>query len=128
VTRKRSSKSAVASPTTTPTTTTTTTTTTIRGGDESSSTADIKTMSALSKIRKTIFPIYGEEVTKFFLLGFIKFFIIMALTLTRDLKDTLVVTQCGAEAIAFLKVINICSITIHFIIIFPSHGLSILFG
>ena len=28
----------------------------------------------------------------------------MALTLTRDTKDTLVVTQCGAEAIAFLKV------------------------
>jgi len=116
VTRKRSSKSAVASPTTTPTTTTTTTT--IRGGDESSSTADIKTMSALSKIRKTIFPIYGEEVTKFFLLGFIKFFIIMALTLTRDLKDTLVVTQCGAEAIAFLKIYGVLPAATAFIALY----------
>jgi len=55
--------------------------------------------------RKTLFPIDGkDEVHKFFLIGFIKFFIIMALTLTRDTKDTLIVTQCGAEAIAFLKV------------------------
>ena len=62
--------------------------------------------SALVKLRNTIFPIYGkEEVKKFLLLGSIKFFIILALTLTRDTKDTLVVTQCGAEAIAFLKVL-----------------------
>jgi hypothetical protein len=55
--------------------------------------------------RRTLFPIHGkDEVTKFLLMGSIKFFIIMALTLTRDTKDTLVVTQCGAEAIAFLKV------------------------
>jgi len=58
--------------------------------------------------RRTLFPIYGkEEVHKFLLIGSIKFFIIMALTLTRDTKDTLVVTQCGAEAIAFLKVRNV---------------------
>lgn len=61
-------------------------------------------ISSLSKLRQTVFPIYGQEVTKFFLLAAIKFFIILALTLTRDTKDTLVVTQCGAEAIAFLKV------------------------
>jgi hypothetical protein len=55
--------------------------------------------------RRTLFPIHGkDEVHKFLLIGSIKFFIIMALTLTRDTKDTLVVTQCGAEAIAFLKV------------------------
>lgn len=61
--------------------------------------------SRLTKIRQTIFPIHGQhEVTKFLLIGAIKFFIILALTLTRDTKDTLVVTQCGAEAIAFLKV------------------------
>ena len=57
-----------------------------------------------SKLRAAIFPIYGDEVSKFLLMGAIKFFVIMALTLTRDTKDTLVVTQCGAEAIAFLKV------------------------
>ena len=63
-----------------------------------------------SKIRSAIFPIYGTEVKKFILMGAIKFFIIMALTLTRDTKDTLVVTQCGAEAIAFLKVCLISTI------------------
>ena len=41
---------------------------------------------------------------KFFLIGAIKFFVILALTLTRDNKDTMVVTSMGAEAIAFLKV------------------------
>lgn len=57
------------------------------------------------KARRTLFPIHGkDEVHKFLLIGSIKFFIIMALTLTRDTKDTLIVTQCGAEAIAFLKV------------------------
>jgi hypothetical protein len=56
------------------------------------------------KVRRAVFPIYGKEVNKFMLMGSIKFFVIMALTLTRDTKDTLVVTQCGAEAIAFLKV------------------------
>jgi TLC ATP/ADP transporter len=61
--------------------------------------------SPLVTLRRTIFPIYGrQEVIKFLLIGTIKFFIILALTLTRDTKDTLVVTQCGAEAIAFLKV------------------------
>ncbi len=58
-----------------------------------------------SAIRNVLFPIHGkEEVTKFLLIGSIKFFVILALTLTRDNKDTMVVTECGAEAIAFLKV------------------------
>lgn len=63
-----------------------------------------KSISTLSKIRQTLFPIESNEAKKFLLIGSIKFFIILALTLTRDTKDTLVVTQCGAEAIAFLKV------------------------
>ena len=57
-----------------------------------------------SKLRNVLFPIYGQDVAKFLLVGAIKFFVIMALTLTRDNKDTMVVTECGAEAIAFLKV------------------------
>ena len=57
-----------------------------------------------AKIRNVVFPIYGEELTKFLLIGSIKFFVILALTITRDNKDTMVVTECGAEAIAFLKV------------------------
>lgn len=81
------------------------------GGDEVASPTpaitdnDDTNMTSLTKLRRTIFPIYGrQETIKFLLIASIKFFIIMALTLTRDTKDTLVVTQCGAEAIAFLKV------------------------
>ena len=68
-----------------------------------------------SKIRNAIFPVYGiEEITKFMLLGFLKFFIIIALTLTRDTKDTLIVTQCGAEAISFLKIYGVLPAAIAF--------------
>ena len=92
----------------------------IRGGQTLSSTAaptmadtttnstpEEEQLSPLTRLRRTVFPIYGEEVKKFFLISSIKFYIILALTLTRDTKDTLVVTQCGAEAIAFLKVSNV---------------------
>mmetsp|Transcript_21352 Transcript_21352/g.25434 ORF Transcript_21352/g.25434 Transcript_21352/m.25434 type:complete len:490 (-) Transcript_21352:273-1742(-) len=74
---------------------------------------------SMSKIRESLFPIHGrKEVTKFLLLGFMKFFIIFVLTLTRDTKDTLVVTQCGAEAIAFLKVYGVLPAAAAFIAIF----------
>ncbi len=66
---------------------------------------DSSSLPIRSKIRNAIFPVHGkQEVTKFLLIGSIKFFVILALTLTRDNKDTMVVTECGAEAIAFLKV------------------------
>lgn len=81
-----------------------------RGGEEGE-------LSRFTKVRRTIFPIHGkEEVKKFLLIGSIKFFIILALTLTRDTKDTLVVTQCGAEAIAFLKVRKTRELMIYFLI------------
>lgn len=74
---------------------------------------------SMSKIRDSLFPIHGrKEITKFLLLGFMKFFIIFVLTLTRDTKDTLVVTQCGAEAIAFLKVYGVLPAAAAFIAIF----------
>eukprot|EP00571_Detonula_confervacea_P011041 CAMPEP_0172305350 /NCGR_PEP_ID=MMETSP1058-20130122/6664_1 /TAXON_ID=83371 /ORGANISM="Detonula confervacea, Strain CCMP 353" /LENGTH=563 /DNA_ID=CAMNT_0013016923 /DNA_START=243 /DNA_END=1934 /DNA_ORIENTATION=+ len=78
------------------TSTVTTTTTTVAA-----------TASWRSKLRLVLFPIYSEEMTKFFLIGSIKFFVILALTLTRDSKDVLVVTECGAEAIAFLKIYGV---------------------
>lgn len=66
---------------------------------------DSSSLPMRKKIRNVIFPVHGkQEVTKFLLIGSIKFFVILALTLTRDNKDTMVVTECGAEAIAFLKV------------------------
>lgn len=76
--------------------------TSARGGSQASS------KGWVTRARETVFPIYGEqEVTKFLLIGAIKFSVILALTLTRDTKDTLVVTQCGAEAIAFLKIYGV---------------------
>eukprot|EP00586_Coscinodiscus_wailesii_P022317 CAMPEP_0172509322 /NCGR_PEP_ID=MMETSP1066-20121228/219320_1 /TAXON_ID=671091 /ORGANISM="Coscinodiscus wailesii, Strain CCMP2513" /LENGTH=537 /DNA_ID=CAMNT_0013287743 /DNA_START=326 /DNA_END=1939 /DNA_ORIENTATION=- len=76
-------------------------------------------LSFWTKFRQTIFPIYGShEVKKFLLIGAIKFFVIMALTLTRDLKDTLVVTQCGAEAIAFLKIYGVLPCAAGFIALY----------
>ena len=50
------------------------------------------------------FPITKAELPVFGSLSLLNFFIIIVLTLTRDLKDTLVVTYMGAESIAFLKI------------------------
>jgi len=47
-----------------------------------------------------------------------KFFIIFVLTLTRNTKDALVVTQCGAESIAFLKVYGVLPAAASYIAIF----------
>lgn len=58
-------------------------------------------------LRDAVFPIYGREVHKFFSMGMIKFLIVFVLTITRDVKDTLIVTSCGAESIAFLKVYGV---------------------
>ncbi|CAM9632542.1 unnamed protein product [Chrysoparadoxa australica] len=63
--------------------------------------------SFVCKARGAFFPVYKGEFQKFFVMGFLKFFIIFVLTLTRDMKDTLVVTHCGAEAISFLKVLGV---------------------
>ena len=75
----------------------------VRGGSSKQS-VDNNNTSLGSRVRNALFPIHGDEVKKFLLIGSIKFFVILALTLTRDNKDTMVVTECGAEAIAFLKV------------------------
>jgi ATP/ADP translocase len=54
-----------------------------------------------------VFPLYGQqEVHKFFAMGMIKFLVVFVLTITRDVKDTLIVTHCGAESIAFVKVLS----------------------
>mmetsp|Transcript_32158 Transcript_32158/g.48565 ORF Transcript_32158/g.48565 Transcript_32158/m.48565 type:complete len:569 (-) Transcript_32158:1513-3219(-) len=82
----------------------------VRGGSSNETNNGAKQYNQVggSAIRNALFPIHGkEEVTKFLLIGSIKFFVILALTLTRDNKDTMVVTECGAEAIAFLKIYGV---------------------
>lgn len=76
-----------------------------RGGESENREARMAT--ELGGIRNALFPIKSEELVKFLLLGSIKFFVILALVLTRDNKDAMVVTQCGAEAIAVLKIYGV---------------------
>jgi len=69
-------------------------------------------------LRHAVFPIYGKEVLKFALIAGIKFFVVFVLTLTRDTKDTLMVTECGAEAIAFMKVYGVLPCAAGFIALY----------
>lgn len=55
----------------------------------------------------SIFPVLPQELKKFFSLSFMMFFIVYVFTITRDTKDVLIVTNCGAESIAFLKVYGV---------------------
>ena len=52
-------------------------------------------------------PIYPKEVAKFLSLSLMMFWIVFIFTMTRDTKDALIVTTCGSEAIAFLKVYGV---------------------
>ena len=65
-----------------------------------------------------IFPIYPKELLKFFSLSMMMFWIVFVFTMTRDTKDTLIVTNCGAEAIAFLKVYGVVPAAAGFMILY----------
>jgi len=71
-------------------------------------------------VRDAIFPIYGREVHKFFAMGMIKFLVVFVLTITRDLKDSLIVTHCGAESIAFLKVYGVLPAAASFMVLYST--------
>jgi hypothetical protein len=49
--------------------------------------------------RNAVFPIYGREIKKFLSMGMIKFLIVFVLTITRDIKDSLIVTHCGERPV-----------------------------
>lgn len=51
-------------------------------------------------------------------MGTIKFLIVFVLTITRDIKDSLIVTNCGAESIAFLKVYGVLPAAALFMLIY----------
>eukprot|EP01041_Mallomonas_annulata_P003216 gene3216-6359_t len=65
-----------------------------------------------------ILPIYPKELLKFFSLSMMMFWIVFVFTMTRDTKDTLIVTNCGAEAIAFLKVYGVVPAAAGFMILY----------
>ena len=52
-------------------------------------------------------PIQADEWVQFLATSFLMFFFIIMFTMTRDTKDALVVSNCGAEAIPFLKLYGV---------------------
>ena len=62
------------------------------------------------------FPIMVSELPHFLSMSFMMFLFIYVFTTVRDTKDTLVVSNCGAEAIPFLKLYGVMPIAILFIL------------
>ena len=63
-----------------------------------------------SKERKqssSYFPIYKSELLHFLSMSLMMFLFIYVFTTTRDTKDTLIVSNCGAESIPFLKLYGV---------------------
>ncbi len=52
-------------------------------------------------------PVRRHEIGKMLALSTMMFLIVFVFSLTRETKDVLIVTNCGAEAIAFLKVYGV---------------------
>ncbi len=71
----------------------------------SDSSSDKQLKPTLKSLYMKLFPVLPQELAKFLSLSFMMFGIIYLFAVTRDTKDALIVTNCGAEAIAFLKVI-----------------------
>jgi AAA family ATP:ADP antiporter len=64
------------------------------------------------------FPIATSELPHFFSMSFMMFLFIYVFTTVRDTKDTLVVSNCGAEAIPFLKLYAVMPCATAFIVIY----------
>ena len=67
-----------------------------------------------SGFRKVVWPVHSFELKKVLPMAFMMFCVLFNYTILRDVKDSLVVTNCGAEAISFIKVYG----TLPFAIIF----------
>lgn len=71
-----------------------------------------------SKLRRMLFPIQGYEMKKAIPMGFIFFFILFNYTCLRNLKDALVVTNSGAEALSYLKLFCVTPSAILFMLVY----------
>lgn len=58
-------------------------------------------------LRKALLPVKNEELQKFFCMSGMMFFVIYVYTLVRNTKDTLVISNSGAEVVTFLKVYGV---------------------
>lgn len=57
-----------------------------------------------SGFRRIFWPVHAYEAKKVLPMALMMFCILFTYTILRDVKDSLVVTNCGAEAIVFLKI------------------------
>mmetsp|Transcript_14490 Transcript_14490/g.30493 ORF Transcript_14490/g.30493 Transcript_14490/m.30493 type:complete len:779 (-) Transcript_14490:229-2565(-) len=64
------------------------------------------------------FPISPQELPHFLTMSFLMFLFIYVFTTVRDTKDTLVVSNCGAEAIPFLKLYGVMPAATAFIVMY----------
>lgn len=82
----------------------------------SSSSSSATTTKAGKPKRPKAALLTRKEAPKFFALSLMMFCIIYVFTMTRDTKDTLIVSYCGAEAIAFLKVYGVVPAAMAFMV------------
>lgn len=72
--------------------------------------------STTSNEKASKFPISVSELPHFLSMSFMMFLFIYVFTTVRDTKDTLVVSNCGAEAIPFLKLYGVMPSAMMFIV------------
>ena len=89
------------------------------GGATSSTEASTTSTKAASTAHiSSKFPISPSELPHFACMSFMMFLFIYVFTTVRDTKDTLVVSNCGAEAIPFLKLYAVMPCATAFIVIY----------
>lgn len=71
-----------------------------------------------SKLRRIFFPIHSYELKKAIPMGMIFFFILFNYTCLRNIKDSLIVTNTGAEALAYLKLFCVTPSAIIFMLMY----------
>ena len=69
-------------------------------------------------LRKVVWPVESFELKKVLPMAFMMFCVLFNYTILRDVKDSLVVTNCGAEAISFIKVYGTLPFAIVFMAIY----------
>jgi hypothetical protein len=75
-----------------------------------------KGQTASAPNNKSKFPLLKSEIPRFVSMSTMMFLFIYVYTTARDTKDTLVVSNCGAEAIPFLKMYGVMPCAFLFII------------
>lgn len=71
-----------------------------------------------SKIRRIFFPIHRYELKKAIPMGMMFFFILFNYTCLRNIKDSLIVTNTGAEALSYLKLFCVTPSAIIFMLVY----------